>query len=155
MRSEILSSPGEHWSEIRQTLDELDAQRLSVFDGLTDDESQRCIARSTIIECAARDRVLKRGGTARKIFVVLDGTLEVRDDDTIVNVLSAGDVFGEVAFLLEQPRSFDVHAATDGTRILSLSEGALRKIIAEDANLAAKLLLNLSKLLCVKLIRAG
>jgi CRP-like cAMP-binding protein len=155
VRSEVLTGPAEHWSEIRRTLDALDAQQLSVFEGFTDDEAERCIARSTIIECAPCDRVLMRGGTARNIFVVLDGTLEVRDGDRIVSVLSAGDVFGELAFLLEQPRSFDVDAATEGTRVLSLSEGAVRKMIAEDATLAAKLLLNLSKLLCVKLIRAS
>jgi hypothetical protein len=155
VRSEILSAPEEYWTEIRGTLDELDAQRLSVFDGFTDDETKRCIARSTIIECEAGDRVLKRGGTARNIFVVLAGTLEVRDGDTIVNVLTAGDVLGEIAFLLERPRSFDVDAATNDTRVLSLSEGALRRMIAEDATIAAKLLLNLSKMLCVKLIHAG
>ena len=54
---------------------------FTTFDGFTDDEAQRCIARSTIIECAKGDRVLKRGGTARNIFVVLNGTLEVRDGD--------------------------------------------------------------------------
>jgi hypothetical protein len=153
VRSEALSAPEDYWTEIRHTLDELDAQQVSTFDGFTDEETQRCIARSTIIECAAGDRVLKRGGTARNIFVVLDGTLEVRDGDTIVNVLRAGDVFGEFAFLLERPRSFDVDAATDDTRILSLSEGALRRMISEDATISAKLLLNLSKMLCVKLIR--
>jgi hypothetical protein len=155
VRSEVLAAPGEHWSEIRRTLDALDAQGFSVFDGFTDGEAQRCIARSTIIECQVGDRVLKRGGTARNIFVVLDGTLEVKDNDRVVGVVSAGDAFGEMAFLLEQPRAFDVDAATDDTRILSLSEGALRKMIAEDATLAAKLLLNISKLLCVKLIRAS
>jgi hypothetical protein len=155
VRSEVLSAPEDYWSEIRHTLDELDAQQISTFDGFTDDEAQRCIARSTIIECAQGDRVLKRGGTARNIFVVLDGALEVRDGDTIVNVLSAGDAFGEMAFLLERPRSFDVDAAIDPTRILSLSEGALRTMIAEDATIAAKLLLNLSRMLCVKLIRAS
>jgi hypothetical protein len=155
VQAEVLSAPDEYWAEIRRTLDDLDAQRLSVFDGFDDDEVKRCIARSTILECEAGDRVLKRGGTARNVFVVLDGTLEVRDGDTIVNVLTAGDVFGEMAFLLEQPRSFDVDAATSGTRVLSLSEGALRTMIAEDAALAAKLLLNVSKLLCVKLLRSG
>ena len=44
---------------------------------------------------------------------------------------------------MERPRSFDVDAATDHTRILSLSEGALRTMIAEDATIAAKLSLNL------------
>ena len=104
----------------------------------------------------AGDRVLTRGGTVRNIFVVLSGTLEVRNDEgRVINVLRAGDAFGEMAFLLERPRSFDVFSATDGTRVLSLSEGALRKMIAEDATIAAKLLLNLSKMLCVRLIRAG
>jgi len=87
--------------------------------------------------------------------VVLDGTLEVRDPGgRILNVLQAGDTFGEMAFLLETTRSCDVDAATDDTRILSLSEGALRTMIAEDATIAAKLLLNLAKMLSVRLIRA-
>jgi hypothetical protein len=156
VRAEALTAPDEYWGEIRQTLDALDAQRVAAFDGFADDEAQRCIARSTIIECAAGDRVLKRGGTARNIFVVLSGTLEVRNEEgRVVNVLTAGDAFGEMAFLLERPRSFDVDAVTDHTRVLSLSEGALRKMINEDATIAAKLLLNLSKMLCVRLIRVS
>ena len=87
--------------------------------------------------------------------MVLDGTLEVLDDNRVVGVLSTGDAFGEMAFLLERPRAFDVDAATEQTRILSLSEGALRKMIVEDPTVAAKLLLNLSRMLCVRLIKAN
>ena len=155
MTSHLLSAPEEYWSEIHHALDELHAQRIAAFDGFTDDEAERCIARSNIIECGAGDRVLKQGGVARNMFVVLDGTLEVRAGDRIVGVLSPGDVFGEMAFLLDRPRAFDVDAATDGVRVLSLSEGALRKMIAEDAVVAAKLLLNVSKMLCVRLIKAN
>jgi CRP-like cAMP-binding protein len=87
---------------------------------------------------------------------VLSGMLEVRNEEgRIVNVLSAGDAFGEMAFLLERPRSFDVDAVAEDTHVLSLSEGALRKMITEDATIAAKLLLNLSKMLCVRLIRVS
>ena len=90
------------------------------------------------------------------LFIVLSGMLEVRNEEgRIVNVLSAGDAFGEMAFLLERPRSFDVDAVTEDTHVLSLSEGALRKMIADDATVAAKLLLNLSKMLCVRLIRVS
>ena len=153
--SHLLKSPGEYWNEIHHALDELHAQRISAFDGFSDDEAARCIARSNIIECDAGDRVLKRGGVARNMFVVLEGTLEVRDDERIVGVLSPGDAFGEMAFLLERPRVFDVDAATDGARVLSLSEGALRKMIAEDSVVAAKLLFNVSKMLCVRLIKAN
>ena len=155
VRSQTLSASEDYWSDIHRALDELHAQRLSAFDGFADDETRRCIARSNIIECAAGDRVLKRGGTARNIFVVLDGILEVRDGDRVVGVLGPGDAFGEMAFLLERPRSFDVDAATDDTRVLSLSEGALRRMIADEPTIAAKLLLNVSKMLCVRLIAAG
>jgi hypothetical protein len=154
VRSEALVAPDEYWSHIRHTLDELHAQNISAFDGFSDDESQRCISRSNIIECDAGDRVLKQGGSARNIFLVLEGTLEVRDDSHIVGVLTPGDAFGEMAFLLERPRSFNVDAATAGTRVLSLSEGTLRKMITDDPTVAAKLLLNLSKMLCVRLIKA-
>jgi hypothetical protein len=154
VRSQSLSAPKEYWEEVRQNLDEIHAQRISAFDEFTDDEAERCLARSNVIECAKGDRVLKRGGTARNIFVVLAGTLEVLDDDRVVGVLGTGDAFGEMAFLLERPRAFDVDAATDHTRILSLSEGALRNMIAEDPTVAAKLLLNLSRMLCVRLIKA-
>jgi hypothetical protein len=155
VRSHALSEPEAYWDEIHQTLESLHAQRITAFDRFTEDEAQRCIARSNIITCAPGDRVLKRGGAARNIFVVLDGSLEVLDDDRIVGTLGPGDVFGEMSFLLERQRSFDVDAAADDTRILSLSEGALRNMIAEDATVAAKLLLNVSKMLCVRLIKAN
>ena len=155
VRSHVESEPDAYWDDIRRTLNELHEQGISAFDGFSDDEASRCIARSNIIACAVGDRLLKLGGSARNVFVVLDGMLEVRDGDRLVGVLTAGDVFGEMAFLLEQPRAYDVDAATDGTRILSLSEGALRKMIVEDATVAAKLLLNISKMLCVRLVRAN
>jgi type 1 fimbria pilin len=47
------------------------------------------------------------------------------------------------------------YAAQDDTRVLSLGESALRELMAEDPVAAGKLLLNLSKLLCYKLLRGN
>jgi GNAT superfamily N-acetyltransferase len=152
--STTLVASDEYRSEVLAALNQIEQQQISSFDGLSADEVERCLARSNIIEVSAGDRVLKKGGAARNIFVVLEGTLEVRQDDRVIGVLTKGDAFGEMAFLLERPRAFDVYAATDASRVLSLSEGALRKMIAEDPAVAAKVLLNLSKMLCVRLIKA-
>ena len=152
--SPMLLASGEYRAEVHDALEQLEREGISAFDGFTDDEEERCLARSNIIECDAGDQVLKKGGAARNVFVVLGGTLEVRDDERVVAVLSRGDVFGEMAFLLERPRGLDIYAATDAARVLSLSEGTLRKMIAEDAVVAAKLLLNISKMLCARLIKA-
>ena len=87
------------------------------------------------------------------MFVVLDGTLEVRDGDQTVGTLGPGDVFGEMAFLLERPRSMDVFATRDDVRILSLSESLIREMIDDDATVAAQLMLNVAKMLCLRLLR--
>ena len=150
--SQLLSSPHEYWTEIHDALGGLAGSRVAAFDGLTEEEATRTLGKSNIIECSAGDRVLKKGGVARNMFVVLDGTLEVRDGDRCVKVLGPGEVFGEMAFLLERPRTMDVYAATDGCRVLSLSEGTLRKTIDSDPEVAAHVLLNISKMLCLRLV---
>ncbi len=154
IRADVLSQPQAYWHEIYQALEDLHGEAISAFDNFDEDEAQRCIARSTIITCAPGDRVVKRGSSTRNIFVVLEGLLVALDDGRIVGALSPGDVFGEMEFLLENKRSFDVDAIAEGTRILCLSEGTLRTMISEDAPVAAKLLANVSKMLCVRLIQA-
>jgi hypothetical protein len=151
--SRRLMAPAAYWGEVHGALSEIEGTRLSALGGFTEEEAARCLDKSTIIECRAGDRVLKKGGVARNLFVVLDGTVEVRDGDTPLAVFGPGDVFGEMAFLLERPRSKDVYAATDDVRVLSLSEATLRQLIKSDPAIAAHLLLNISKMLCHRLLK--
>ena len=60
-----------------------------------------------------------------------------------------------MAFLLERPRSQDVYAVTDGVRLLSLSEATLRQLTRSDPAIAANLMLNISKMLCLRLLKQG
>ncbi len=151
--SRRLVGSAEYWSEVHGALSEIEGTRPTALDGFTEEEAARCLDKSNIIECRAGDRLLKKGGVARNLFVVLDGTVEVRDGDTPLAVFGPGDVFGEMAFLLERPRSQDVYAATDGVRLLSLSEATLRQLIKTDPAIAATLMLNISKMLCMRLLK--
>jgi hypothetical protein len=45
----------------------------------------------------------------------------------------------------------DVRVAAQGARVLALSDGTLRQLVENDAPLAARLLLNLSRAVCAKL----
>ena len=152
--SQRLVESGIYFDQVHEALDELDETKVSVLDGLNEGQAARALGRSNIIRCATGDHVIKKGGTARNMFVVLEGHLEVRDGDTLISVFSPGDVFGEMAFLLERPRTADVYAATD-CRVLSLSEGTLRKSIDSDSDVAAHLMLNLSKILCMRILMKG
>ncbi len=155
VRSASLMAPEEYWAHVEGTLERLQQEALHAFAGLGESETRGCIERSNIIACNPGDRVLKEGGSSHNLFLVLDGTLEVRQDGRLINVLGPGDVFGEMAFLLDLPRQSDVYAATPGVRILALSDGTLNKLIAEEPALAAKLLLNISRMLCGRLIKAN
>ncbi len=150
--SSAVADADAYFEIVRTTLDKLEDARPSLFDDLADDEVQRCLERSNVIDCAYGDTVLKAGGTGRNIFVVLDGTLEVRAGTRPVAVLRAGDAFGETAFLLDVPRTADIVAVTPGCRVLSLSDGAIRSMIDEEPAVAAKVLLNISRMLCGRLI---
>ncbi len=145
--------PGEtYFRDVRSTLS-LAESNVLLFDGLGEGQVQRCLGKSSVIECRKGDRLIKKGNVAQNMFVVLSGTLEVRDGDTVVAFSGAGDIVGEMAFLLESPRTLDVYAATDDVRVLSLSESVVKKMIQEDPASAATVLLNLSKMLCHKLLR--
>jgi len=153
--SPLMTGADDYALHLRAAMHEIEAQDISAFHGFTDDEVERCLGHSNVIECALGDRVLKKGGVARNIFVVLDGTLEARDGEQVVGVIRSGEVFGEMAFLLERPRTLDVYAASDSVRVLSLSESTIRKMVGVDPGVAAKLLFNISKMLCVRIVKAS
>ncbi|MDX1385251.1 MAG: cyclic nucleotide-binding domain-containing protein [Thermoanaerobaculia bacterium] len=154
--SELFVDDDEYWSEVHRTLDQLEPSQFSLFWDLDEDEVEACLEKSNIVECAQGDRLLKQGNPARNMFVVLEGVLEVRrSDGASIAFLTIGDVVGEAAFLTGQPRSMDVYAFTDAVRVLSLSESSLRGLMADSPTVAAKLLLNLSRMLCVKMLRTN
>ena len=139
-----------------QELAALDAALVpTVFDGLDEDEVARCVRRSNVITCHAGDRLLKTGGSARNAFVVLDGELRVSRDGEPVGSVGPGEIVGEMAYLLQQPRGFDVDVVADATRVLSLSERTMTKLPEADPIAAAKLSANISRQLCRRLAAAG
>lgn len=153
--SRRLASGEEYWEEVHEALEGAEGLRPSALDGLGQTEAERALEKSNIIECDPGDVVVKKGGVSRNLYVVLEGTLEVRDGEHVVAVLSPGDVFGEMSFLLGRPRSMDVVAAVPDTRVLSLSESAIRSLIDEDPRSASIMLLNLSKMLCLRLLKTN
>ena len=77
---------------MQDALQRLGQEELHAFAGLDPAETRECVSRSNIIECAPGDRVLKDGGSSQNLFLVLDGTLEVRYRGRLVYVLGPGDV---------------------------------------------------------------
>ena len=150
-RSPLLD-PDKYWNEVDAALTQIDAP---VFEGLDETELRRCLASSNVVDCARGDRILKAGGSARNVFVVLDGALEVTDGEHRIAVLLPGDLFGETAYLLQRSRTANVDVISDGTRVLSMSERTLRNLTRDQPEIAVKLLENISKILCHRGVKTG
>ena len=150
--SQRLVDSATYVDQVHEAVEDLGEHQVSALEGLDDDEILSVVDKSNIIHCEPGDHVIKKGGTSRNLFVLLEGHLEARDGDALLGVFGPGDVFGAMAFLLERPRVIDIYAATD-CRILSLSERTLHRAIDSDAHGAAHLMLNVAKILCLRLLQ--
>jgi len=124
---------------------------VSFFEGLEEEDAKAVASRGYILDVAPGDRIIRQGQTARTVFVVLSGSLEVCNEDGLCTEAQPGDVVGEPAFLPSTRRIADVYAGAEGARVLSLDEGRLQRLVNKPSPLAAMLLLNLIKALARKM----
>ncbi len=128
----------------------------SILEDLDESEQRRLLRGGTVIDCATGDKIITTGTVGSEVFVVLSGLVEVRlpGQDTPVAVLDTGQVFGEIAFIADITRTADVVALTQ-SRVLVLSKSTLKRLMATAPTLAAKVMFNLSRVLCERLITSN
>jgi MFS family permease len=76
---------------------------------------ERLAARLEPITVPADTTVVHEGDEGDRIYLVADGRLEVSSNDRTLDVLEAGELFGEMALLRGQPRNATVTAVEDAT----------------------------------------
>lgn len=91
------------------------------------------------------------GDVEHSMFLLLHGRVEAQVDGRTVAVEGPGSVLGEIALLLRGPRTADVIAVNDRVEVLYLRARMLEELMNDAPHLAARLLLNLSRILATKL----
>ncbi len=136
-------SPGKQWS--------FDAA-ASLFDSLTEDEIERLIQKSHIITCKKGNHIIEKDNSAKTMFILLHGHVAVEKGGQMIAMVSPGEVIGEIAFFLGVPRTASIIAATDGVKVLSLDEKGLSRLLKHEGQLANKVLMNLCRGLCSRIL---
>jgi len=106
-------------------------KRVPLFGGLSK-RGLREIARIADETNLAEGReLIREGEPGRQFFILLDGKAEVRRKGRRINVLGAGDFFGEIALVTERPTTAAV-TLVEPSRALVISRPAFRRLLLAE-----------------------
>jgi CRP/FNR family cyclic AMP-dependent transcriptional regulator len=88
-------------------------QAVPWFAACTEEQLLEMASIAERLHIQAGEVIVREGRLGRELFVILEGTATVTRTGRVVNVLHAGDYFGELAAIEAAPRSATVTATTD------------------------------------------
>lgn len=129
-------------------------ERITVLEGLSEDEWQMIIRNAQTINFSDGDILLKEGEVDDAVYIVVSGKVEVVGSKAFGRVnriatIDEGSVFGEVAFFDANPRSASVRAIGEGN-VLRLSRKGFEQISAWNPSLAQQFLFDLGSILAFR-----
>ena len=107
----------------------LEAQLKEVpFFGMLSKKELAAVAKQTDeIDAKAGETLAREGDVGREFFVILEGTAEVLKGDDRIAELGAGEFFGEMALVGDDPRMATVRA-TAPMRLIVMTRQSFREI---------------------------
>jgi cyclic nucleotide-binding protein len=122
---------------------------LGFFRGLSEPTIHSIFRYGVEIACRQGDLLIKEKAPEHVIGFIVNGSVNVFKGEKQVATLKAGEIFGEVGFLLQVPRTASLVAGTDDTRIAFISVRSLDAI--KDPAEAAIFWRNLGRHLAARL----
>jgi len=102
---------------------------MPLFRDLSPAELDVLLARLVPLEAATGETIIRQGDSGERFYIVRSGAVEVERDAQPLAQLGAGEAFGEIALLLDVPRTATV-TAIQPTRLLALEAHDFRDLLA-------------------------
>ena len=83
--------------------------------------------------------IFKRGEPGDSLYIIVSGKVQVWEGERLLNSLSEGDLFGELALLDPEPRLATVKA-TESTRLLRLDQAHFHEVLAVRPEVSAAII---------------
>lgn len=144
------------WDLVAVRLGENPTETIPLFRGFGPGEARIVVLMGELGHFEAGELIVRRGEAGHDMYVILDGTTRVVVDKagapTSIAELQRGEVFGEMALVRHDARSADV-VASGPVDVLAFNEQCFARLQDRYPRVAAKLLLNLSRILSDRLQR--
>ena len=114
-------------------------REIPLFAELSDGALERIAALSTEFEAPPSSVLVEVGQPGSGMFVLEEGTVDVRTPDGREWELGAGEFFGELALLTDHPRNARIRAKTP-VRCLAISRTDFSKLLEEEPDIAVAML---------------
>jgi CRP/FNR family transcriptional regulator, cyclic AMP receptor protein len=129
-------------------------KKVTILEALSQSQLKTLAKWAKVLAFEKGERVVKQGGRGNGLYLILEGSAEVRRGSRILARLGAGQFFGEMSLFDNQPRSADVvalrpsklavlskwefwgFAASEPSVVLSVLEEMSRRLRAADHALA-------------------
>jgi len=112
--------------------------RMALFRDLSPGELDVLLSRFVPLSLAAGEVAIRQGEVGDRFYVVRSGEVQVERDGQVLARLGAGEAFGEIALLLDVPRTATV-SAFEPTELLALDAADFRDILARYLGRAGEL----------------
>jgi membrane protein len=102
-------------------------------------------ASAILLERYARDlapgaTLFRQGDAGAAMYYILAGSIELLAGGEKLRVMRAGEYFGEMAMLLEAPRTATAQAGPEGARLATIERGNFELILRENPHIVRGLL---------------
>ena len=89
--------------------------------------------------------IFSEGDNDQRLFFIIEGEISIAKKGRQIETISAGSYFGELSLLNKIPRVASAEVASDWARIIVVSDIQMRKILAEDHQVAMYFLSNMAR----------
>ena len=129
-------------------------KEIPLFRGLRPFEAKIVVLMGRLAAAAPGTFITRRGEMKPELYVLLSGRVAVRPhaEDPVIGMLGRGDVIGEMGLVRQRPRSADAVCAS-AIEYLALDVGSLDRLQRRHPRIAAKVFLNLARILSDRLER--
>ena len=144
------------WDLVGVTLGQDPTRTIPLFAGLRAGQARLVVLMGKLRSFSAGEVIVRKGEVGGEMFVIVRGEADVvagsEAHRRAVMHLKRGDVFGEMALVRHHTRSADV-VATDDVEALAIDEHFLERLQRRYPRIAAKVLLNITKIVSDRLQR--